>query len=382
VRLAAHPGIEIRLFNPLSLRSRWLAFMSQIGEFGRINYRMHNKLLVVDNQVMITGGRNIADEYFSFDALDFQDIDAIGIGEIGSRASVSFDDYWNSYLSVPVEDIAPRRVEPEDLERLRRRLARLADGERWQSLLASAERSGFAQALLAERLTWHWGPFEWISDPAAKADPTSTRSGVPHLGPALFAPLAGLQEELLIISPYFVPRGVGLDLLGELHARDVKVSVLTNSLATTDVIAVHSAYAPYRAALLDLDVELWELRRFAGQQGRASAFGGASLASLHAKIYVYDRRRLFVGSVNLDPRSVNLNTEAGVLITQPELAEQGRALFDYWTQPGYAYRRVRDDRGAHWEADGSVERAAEPEASWWRRVLSRIIGLFPIESQM
>jgi putative cardiolipin synthase len=382
VRLAAHPNIEIRLFNPITLRSRWLAFMSQVGEFGRINYRMHNKLMVVDNQVVITGGRNIGDEYFSFEALDFQDIDAIGIGEVGARASVSFDDYWNSYLAVPVEDVSPRGVEPEDLERLRRRLARLSGGERWQSLLASAEASGFAAALLADRLEWHWGRFEWISDPAAKADPTSTRSGVPYLGEALFAPLAETHEELLIVSPYFVPSRVGLGLLSELRARDVHVAVLTNSLASTDVIAAHSAYAPYRTRLLELDVELWELRMLAGQAERASAFGGSSLASLHAKTYVYDRRLLFIGSVNLDPRSMNLNTEAGVLVEQPELAQEVRRLFDYWTQAGQAFRLGVDDRGLRWEAGDDVERGAEPEASWLRRTVSRFIGLFPIESQM
>lgn len=382
IRLAAHPNIEIRLFNPLTVRRRWLALASQVGEFGRINYRMHNKLLVVDNQVMITGGRNIGDEYFGFQALDFQDIDAVGIGEVATRASVSFDDYWNSYQSVPIEDISPRRVDPDDLARLRRQLAQLRNDESWQRLQESAAAAGFAAALRAGELQWHWGAFEWIYDPAAKADPTSTRAGVPYLGQELFARLDSTRHELLIISPYFIPRELGMGYIEALRARDVRVAVLTNSLASTDVIAVHSSYAPYRVPLLRTGVELWELRKAAGQAERASAFGGSSLASLHAKTFLYDRHLLFIGSVNLDPRSMNLNTEAGVMLDQPELAREAARLFDYWTDPASAFRVELDERDRlQWVgADTMVTR--EPEASWLRRLISRVIGLFPIESQM
>jgi len=379
MRLSAHPNIEIRLFNPVTLRTRWLATISRVGEFGRINYRMHNKLMVVDNQVMITGGRNIGDEYFSFETLDFQDIDAIGIGAISAPASVSFDDYWNSYQAVPIEDISPRRVEPEDLERLRRRLVRLAGETPTLRLRAMTDGAAFPAALAADGLEWYWGTFAWIYDPAAKADPSSTHSGVPVLGPQLFAPLQDVDQELLIVSPYFIPRELGMELMEDLRARDVRVAVLTNSLATTDVLAVHSSYAPYRAPLLQQGVEIWELRPLAGQRDRPSAFAGDSLASLHAKTYVYDRRLLFIGSINLDPRSMNLNTEAGVMLEQPELARAAAAMFERWTDPAHAFRLALSDDGAlGW---GSDERR-EPEASLWRRCVSWLVGWLPIESQM
>jgi len=382
IRLAAHPNIELRLFNPLTIRNSLFSFASRVGEFGRINYRMHNKLMVADNQVMITGGRNIGDEYFGLQMLDFQDIDAIGIGEIGTRASVSFDEYWNSYQSVPIEDISPRRVEPEDLDRLRRQLVQLRSRPDWQRLQQLAWSDPFVSGVEKDTLVWYWGEFDWIYDPAAKADPTSTRAGVPFLGAELIARLDDMREELLIISPYFIPRGIGIESIAALRARGVRVAVLTNSLAATDVIAVHSSYAPYRRALLDAGVELWELRPLAGQQERASTFAGDSSASLHAKSYVYDRQRVFIGSINLDPRSMNLNTEAGVLVEQPELALETVALFERWTEPSHAFRvRLADDARLRWEG-GTESARHEPDASWLRRLVSRIIALLPVESQM
>jgi putative cardiolipin synthase len=382
IRLAAHPHIELKLFNPLTIRSPLFSFASRVGEFGRINYRMHNKLMVADNQVMITGGRNIGDEYFSLETLDFQDIDVIGIGAIAVRASVSFDEYWNSYQSVPIADISPGRVEPEDLDRLRRQLAKSREAADWQRLQQLAWSDPFVSGIEQDALTWHWGVFEWIYDPAAKADPTSIRAGVPFLGTELIARLDQTEAELLIISPYFIPRGIGMESIAVLRARGVRVAVLTNSLAATDVIAVHSSYAPYRRPLLEAGVELWELRPLAGQQERASTFAGDSLASLHAKSYVYDRRLLFIGSINLDPRSMNLNTEAGVLVEQPELAEEAAALFGLWTEPSHAFQlRLGDRSGLRWEAEGESA-TREPDASWLRRLVSRLIALLPVESQM
>ena len=380
--LSVHENVEIRLFNPLSLRHKWLRYVSKVSEFGRVNYRMHNKLMIVDNQVMITGGRNIGDEYFMLQALDFQDIDTIGIGSVSVRASQSLDEYWNSFNAIPIEDVSRWRADARDLERLQRRLDRSRTRERQQAYLQSIAELSFAESLREGVLAWHWGTFEWLYDPPSKADPSSTLGGAPHLMLELLLHLDDVRRELLIMTPYLIPGPVGIERLRDLVAEGVQVGVLTNSLASTDVLAVHSGYARYRRPLLETGVGLWELRPLAGQQERVSAFVGNSSASLHAKTFVYDRQRLFIGSVNLDPRSINLNTEAGVLIHEPALAEQAARLFERWTSPSHAYRvTLQGDGTLQWQADGEAA-YRDPEAGWTRRLFSWALGLLPIESQL
>jgi putative cardiolipin synthase len=380
--LAVHENIEMRLFNPLTLRHRWLRYVSTVGEFSRIKHRMHNKLMIVDNQIMITGGRNIGDEYFGYQARDFQDIDILGIGAISARASVSFDEYWNNFLAIPIEDISRRPANPRDLERLRRRFAGLQAGSRHRPYREAISAHPFALQFDTDALTWYWGEFEWLYDPAAKTDPASTLSGLPHLGDDLFGRLDDIDDELLIITPYFIPRRSGMAHLHALRGRGVRVGVLTNSLATTDVLAVHSSYARYRRALLAAGIDVWELRPVAGQKERPSAFVSDSSASLHAKTFVYDQRWLFVGSINLDPRSMNLNAEAGVLLDQTALVAQAVTLFKAWTARDRAYRLALNPAGGFdWQSDQRTLRR-EPEAGITRRWLSRLIGLLPIESQL
>ncbi len=380
--LSVHENIEIRLFNPLSLRHEWLRYLSKVSEFGRVNYRMHNKLMIVDNQVMITGGRNIGDEYFMLQTLDFQDIDTIGVGSVSVRASQSLDEYWNSFNAIPIEDVSRWRADARDLERLRRRLDRRRTGERQQAYLQVIAELAFTEAFREGTLEWRWGAFEWLYDPPSKADPSSTLGGAPHLMLELLSHLDDVRQELLIMSPYLIPGQVGIERLRDLVAQGVAVGVLTNSLGTTDVLAVHSGYARYRRPLLATGVELWELRRLAGQQDRVSAFVGDSSASLHAKTFVYDRERLFIGSVNLDPRSINLNTEAGVLIHEPALAGEAARLFERWTAPSHAFRvTLQGDGALRWQADGEPA-YRDPEAGWARRLFSWALGLLPIESQL
>ncbi|MBX3707679.1 MAG: phospholipase D family protein [Pseudomonadales bacterium] len=381
-RLTAHPNIEIRLFNPVTLRSRWLRLLSQVGEFGRINNRMHNKLMVVDNQVMVTGGRNVGDEYFGLRDLDFQDIDLIGIGPVSVRASVGFDDYWNDFQSVPVEDVTRIDAGPRDLERLRQRFERLRTARAGSAYFQALEGHPALCALDDDVLEWRWGVFEWLHDPPAKAAAGSTRRGEPYLGRQLVGELETTRSELLVITPYLIPGRDLLDRFAALDRRGVRVGILTNSLATTDVLAVHSSYARYRRPLLEAGVVLWELRPGAGQQERPSAFVGDSRASLHAKTFVNDREALFIGSINLDPRSMNINTESGVLVRDPTLAVDAVRLFEAWTRPSHAYRLQLGENGTiSWEA-GERRAVREPHAGFLRRLVSRLVGLLPIESQL
>jgi cardiolipin synthase C len=379
--LGLHSRIEIRLFNPVTLRQKWLRFLSQIGEFGRINYRMHNKLMVVDGQLMITGGRNIGDEYFTLRELDFQDVDVLAIGGVSVDAAVGFDTYWNSAKSIPIEQVSRFRGSARDLERLRRRLGRLRTREKQQPYLTAVAAAPIAGALRARQVEWHWGTAEWLEDPPEKADPRSEVNRVPHLGNRLEAHFEGVEHELLIVSAYFIPGKDGVRMLERLAQRGVTVGVLTNSLATTDVVAVHSGYARYREPLLSGGVGLWELRPVSTLE-RGSGLGGESIASLHAKAFVFDREKLFIGSINLDPRSLHLNTESGVMIRQTELAGEAVALFEHWTSDAFAFRLNRSESGTvEWHADGR-QRRPEPDAGRARRLLNRLLGWLPIESQL
>lgn len=376
-----HPNIEVKLFNPLTLRGRISKYFSKLGEFGRINYRMHNKLMIVDSQMFITGGRNIGDEYFSLSAMDFQDIDILGMGRITKDVARSFDDYWNANESVPIARMV-RRPGPGAERRLRDQLQAHRARQDGSDYLRAVEESPFHRALQDDRVVWHWGEAEWLSDPPTKADPGHVTNQEPILARKLMRHVRESENELLLMSAYFIPGSRGQVFLIDMVEHGVDVWVLTNSLATTDVLAVHSGYAGYRKPLLEGGVRLWELRKQAGDQERSSAFIGESLASLHAKAFVFDRDRLFVGSVNLDPRSIVLNTEAGVLVYQPELAAELVELFSHWTAPDFAYELSLDEHSQlHWQAGEEVWHT-EPHASRLRRSAAWILGWLPIEGQL
>lgn len=381
--LVAHPNIEIRIFNPFSRRRpRFLDFVTDLG---RVNHRMHNKSMTADSQATIVGGRNIGDEYFGARAdVNFDDLDVIGFGKVARDVSNSFDLYWNSDMAVPVAALLPEDHEPEPLERLR---------TRWSTRVAEVDQTPYREALdqavvvaierQADVLTW--SPAQVVSDPpgkvlddASKSDPGLLRS---QLRPAVLA----AKKELMVISPYFVPRETGVEGFRKLRDNGLRVIVVTNSLASTDVTAVHAGYARYRKELLEMGVEIWEVRATKTLRELRRLKLGMSRSSLHTKAFVVDREKLFVGSFNWDPRSVEINTEMGVFLDSPELAE--------WTSdrveevlPRVAYLLRLDERGKIewvWLEDGEqVVYTSEPEAGLAQRLGVNFYTLLPIEGQL
>src|SRR5690606_26323768 len=188
----------------VTLRGKVLKYFSKIGEFGRINYRMHNKLMVVDSQMFITGGRNIGDEYFSLSAMDFQDIDILGMGHITREVVRSFDDYWNANESVPVESMF-RRTGKQAGARLRAQLEALRERHAGSDYLQAVAESPFTQALHDDRINWHWGTAEWLTDPPTKADPGHATNQMPILARKLAMHARKSEKELLLMSAYFIP---------------------------------------------------------------------------------------------------------------------------------------------------------------------------------
>jgi cardiolipin synthase C len=378
--LAQHSNIHIRLFNPTTIRHPWLRYLSKVAEFGRINHRMHNKLMIVDSQMFITGGRNIGDEYYELTERNFQDLDVLGIGAVTHEVVASFDEYWNSHKAVPIGRLAGNQGEGVLLE-LRQVLARIAahhaDGP-YMDAVRDSPYNDFPHGMPG---VWRWGYADWLYDPPAKADPQDPRNRIPYVGRGLTSHVIAAESELLLMTPYLIPGPQGEAMLTRVADR-IELRILTNSLATTDVLAVHGNYAPYRARLLQGGVQLWELKPVAGQAEQARPFFNESVASLHAKAFVFDRTTFFIGSINMDPRSINLNTESGVLISQPELAQEMARLFELWTSDEYAYALSLNERGQLRWSSGDAMLTREPEASRLRRFGAWLIRWLPIEEHL
>ena len=378
--LDSHPNIEIRLFNPYVHRSGVWRLAELVTSFARVNRRMHNKQLIADNAGVVLGGRNIGDEYFSLGELDFQDVDVLALGPIADQSSQSFETYWNSEFAVPVSRIG--KFSPDAAastaarQELRSRCERLADSPYGRALAGS----GLATDLRSRSLHLHWADAKVIADPPEKLKkPAGTRSDT-FLGSQISPHARAVRSDMLIVSPYFVPGKEGVAFFGEQRRGGVDVRVLTNSLAATDVWLVHAGYMKYRRPLLEHGVRLYELRpEAAGVKGaRSSGLGiGSSRASLHAKTFVFDRTSVFIGSVNLDPRSLDQNTEVGVLINSPALAGEAAALFDRWASPALAYEVTKGKNGRLEWTGGFTD---EPGAGFWRPVGARFFSHLPIDS--
>lgn len=381
--LDAHPNLEIRIFNPFAHRG--MKSLDFVTDLGRVNHRMHNKVMIADNATAIAGGRNIGNHYFGVDThANFRDLDIAAIGPIVPEISKSFDYFWNGRWSYPVAALAGTPATPEDLAGLRRRI---------EEFLASAaypypldeDLDELAAAISSDTFTWAPGVAVY-DDPETLAQINDGAVG--EIAAALTSKVATIRRELLIESAYFVmPRG-SIEGMRQLVDRGVAVRVLTNSLVSNDVLAAHAGYEKRRKELLEAGVELYELRPDSSRDALdQSALAGTSKAALHTKAFVFDRESLFIGSFNLDPRSANLNTEFGIYVESPELARQLGTFMDTGVAPDRAYHVVLDDHGrVRWiqtEPDGTIVRYdTEPHASLWQRFVANFLKLLPIESQL
>lgn len=386
--LDSHPNIEVRLFNPISLRSARL--LGTLLDFKRVNRRMHNKSFTVDGRVTIVGGRNIGDEYFgAADGMNFADFDVMARGPVVREVGNSFDLYWNDAASFPITQVSRKVLPAAESERgLQELLAHRGLME--QTPYAQAMRSSVLATTPYRELPLFRGRAEVVTDDPAKIS-THPEDTSTHLAPQLGGIVEGTKNEVLLVSPYFVPGKAGVGWLAGLTRRGVAVKVITNSLASTDVAAVHAGYAKYRGQVLKAGVELHEMKPTLSDPQRKEAPAaspstrpGSSTAGLHAKTFVFDRRWVFVGSMNLDPRSVKLNTELGIIVDCPELAREmiqgAEALL-----PGRAYRVELTSAGLQWttkEQGQTIHLDSEPGAGFWKRLMWRVSALLPIEGQL
>jgi len=373
--LSEQSNAEVRLFNPFrvgrnSLESR---LMRSLADLRRINHRMHNKLFIADNAIAIFGGRNVGDDYFMRAATaNFVDFDVLGGGSVVRELSATFDDYWNSEFAYPlrliVNDTAvqrpaaprPAKVDPRDEAvpaRLERYTRAAADLEAGQLKLAGADAQ-----VMADRVGKIAG--------TRVTDPTGTVRA--FIGDLMHA----ATKEIFVISPYYVPGKESMEYIRKLSAAGVSLKVLTNSLAATDEPMAHGGYLRYRKEMLELGVHIYELSpTLSRRAGRLAGFG-ESFGRLHAKVIVVDRRMLFVGSMNLDARSERYNTELGVLIDSPGLAEDFLELMTFETS-SYRLRLNPSTNEVEWvTGEGADEKVwtSEPEAGLWLRFKARLLG--------
>lgn len=392
--LDAHPNIEVRLFNPFHTRDP--SSLSKATQFlfdaHRLNRRMHNKSFVVDNSVAIVGGRNIGDGYFDAgNDTNFRDLDLIAIGPVVQEASHAFDEYWNCDTAYPVTAFRGKHASHYDLAQLRADLARDARAFA-QSDYAQATLDELPDGPSADRPgAWFWGSAILVADQPEKIETDKDEPAL-RIGPQIKTMTDQAQRDVLLISPYFVPGENGMRYLTGLAKHGVVVKVLTNSLASTDEPAVHAGYSRYRRALLEGGVQLYELRPAAGTRQPATAGGTSSGVSLHAKAIVVDQQLVFIGSMNMDQRSKLLNTEMGVIVDCPQLADAVKQFFDTATLPANAYHVALTASGGsshagkmQWQAsDGGkpVTYDRDPDATMKRGLEVKILKLLPIEGML
>jgi putative cardiolipin synthase len=387
--LAAQPGVEVRLFNPLPVRGGSTArrALLSLHQFERVNRRMHNKLLLADNSFAISGGRNIADAYFErgSEPANFIDMDLLSAGPVVAQMSAVFDDYWNSEQAYPVQNLAAHDAQGEPA-----RLAfdvRVGDQQRGTAAeLPASDLDELGQIpvgaqLRSGRVELAMAPVRVLADPPHKVAPSA---GGREDGPVMRANLALLQQarsEVFVASPYFVPGESGLQALRQATAAKVRVSLMTNSLATTDEPLVHFGYARYRQALLDMGVALYELMPQQQAPREREAAGSASLGRLHAKLAVVDGRWLSIGSMNMDRRSAHSNTEMALVIDSPALAGQVSALLQAERLPSSYQVRNGGGEGTRslewvWQAgDRQTVLASEPALNWGRRLRLSMLSM-------
>lgn len=436
LRFASHKNIDVRLFNPFpgGRMSNLTRFLSAAAEFRRVNRRMHNKAFIADNALAVTGGRNLGAEYFTQDkTTNFVDLDVLAAGPAVRQLSAAFDAYWNSEFAYPVQALAPKASDahppeqkegnypppvtmsnapltpvphidvpttPIDLgsasgpqasarsitdpeQRRLRNQTDLATTTPVDPLpLRPSPRDWFlADQIARGRLRLEWAPARVVVDRPAKVSGDDVEPGDERLAQTLMHLVDQAQHEVILISPYFVPGERGVAVAKGLHDRGVHLRVLTNSLAATDAPIVHVGYAKYRSALIDNGVELYELRPMVGERPKVIGSFRSAQASLHVKSVIIDRNTLVVGSMNIDPRSIALNTETGLVIRSPVLAQAVARLFDD-SMGGSAYRVTQVDGHLRWTAhEGGKEIVVdhEPDVGFGRRAWIQMLGPFTPE---
>ena len=379
VKLDAHPNIEVRVFNPWATRgTRFGTATEFLARAYVLNRRMHNKTFIADGRFAVLGGRNIGDRYFGlYEPFVQNDLDVMVAGPMARAITLTFDEYWNSEHSFPValfaRDERPHHrldvTERELHESIATHAEELAPFE-----LEPADWSGYLEELVD---TFAPARSEVLWESPDILDPSR-----PRLYDAFKELVAGARMKVMISSPYFIPDEEFRTLLRDLVAKGIRVVVVTNSLATNNHVVAHTGYRRWRREILASGVELYELRADAAAlpiyvtpPGRSKRLG------LHTKAVVVDGTRAFVGSPNVDPRSMVLNTEIGIVGDGAAFTERVAALIERDIAPENAWRVTMDQDGwLTWSSADEVVRR-QPAQGFIQRAIEFVLNLLPLKNQ-
>jgi len=381
----AHPNIQIRIFNPFAHRSNHI--LDFIGNFDRVNHRMHNKTIVIDNALAIIGGRNIGDHYFAVgEQTNFRDLDIAVAGPVVRQISSVYDHFWNGQWSIPINALAKRTYTKEDLMRVQKAMKHKIEKLNFPYPL-NKDIKTLRRDMIRIRNSFIWAKGLYVWD-----DPDMMHVDADHQKNTMIQKLKqrsyAIKKSLYIESAYFVPRPSGIAEIARLHKEGIKIRFLTNSLASNDVIPAHAGYAEYRKELIQQGVEIYELRPDAGARKVANRqmLTKTTHTGLHAKTMVFDEEAVFVGSFNLDPRSAAINTEGGLYIESPKIAKEVLNFMHVGVDPKNSYRVLLDKRGdLVWitETNGTkVIYHSEPDTDAWKRFEAGFIEILPVELQL
>ena len=391
--LAQHPNIEVKLFNPY--RFRKYRALDMILDLKRINRRMHNKSFIADHQVALIGGRNMTNQYYNVsDNYQFSDVDVMLVGTAVKDISHSFDEYWSHEYAYKVQEVVNQSAHHLSYESLKRQLDEHYERVTVQNYLDLTSNSQAIDSLMSRDIQLDWVKAEVVKDSPDKIKSKAKKKE--HLNFQLIHHLEQPENNVDLISAYFVPEKKGAKMLTDLAKDGVKVRVLTNSFKANDVAVVHAFYGKYRQNLLEHGVQLYEFlpalnkndldknTEDLAKKAKVS-IKGLSRSSLHAKLMALDEKQVFIGSFNFDPRSAYLNTEIGVLLNSPPLAQAVHTTMDE-NLSKYAYKLVLDaNKKITWQRQtpqGPVIYTKEPRMKWWQRAGIKMLSWLPIEGFM
>ena len=376
--LDAHPGIEVRVFNPWASRDSLVGFTFEfLARTKTLNRRMHNKTLIADGCFAVLGGRNIGDRYFGlYEPFVEDDLDVLVAGPVVADLAASFDQFWNSSATYPVALLDKSR-QPVQVEGAADRLAANVAGAAQRLEAFPVEAADWTDWLDGLATSYTAGPAELYADAPDFANPDRMR-----LYPRLKELVASAQREVLISSPYFIPDAEFRQLIATLVARGVRVAIVTNSLASNNHVVAHTGYKQWRREVLRAGAELYELRVDAAAIDQYIVAPTMSRAiGLHAKALVVDRKRAFIGSPNVDPRSLEINTEIGVATDSEDLARRLATLLERDMAPANAWRVTMDSEGSLRWSSGAGTVTRQPATGFVQRAEEFLLNLLPLKDQ-
>jgi putative cardiolipin synthase len=403
LRLLNYPSVEVRIFNPAKYRghARLVRRLEFVLNARRLDYRMHNKLFVADNAAALIGGRNIGNQYFQIDPeSQFADDDVFAVGPIVPELSKTFDEFWNSSLSIPAQALGHRGRKSLDAVSGIKKDGSGETGSRggkpgpidYAALVATGEPFN---GIITGKLPLSWAPAKLVYDSPDKKNVVKGAVAGRLIAPQVEDAIRDVNSEMLIVSPYLVPSPEEMKSLMELRERQVRIRILTNSLESSTEVSAQSGYDKYRVPMLKDGIELYEIRarlgstRGSGESRKVSRYGNYAL---HAKLYEFDRHREFFGSMNLDQRSQYINTEIGLIIDSPELAQQTARRFDALVKPENCYSvllnpAVSGGKSSQllWRTEENghtLEYTKEPGRSGWKKFKAKLLSLLPLEREL